>query len=242
MCIIFSPKFLELLLKQHKHFIAPWMWWKSNDGWKKGSHFFRRPQQQQQKQRQTIPLQPLNVVSYTDRICGWGITQSVRNICSICFVLQWTVCQNLRAPSSKNETLTSLSHLINEGTIIILLKLPSKRKMEWNGALRTQYTHMLQTRFRQHTKKERSILCPHPQLLAEVFHAPYKPLPLCVLWGVKHRWRRRYRWLMTRLRSPVTADRIEFTGMWEKQSGGNRCNSSNTNSPQPTACYLPSCP
>lgn len=32
---------------------------------------------------------------------------------------------------SKNEALTSLSHLIKEGTIIILLKLQSERKMEW---------------------------------------------------------------------------------------------------------------
>lgn len=32
---------------------------------------------------------------------------------------------------SKNEALTSLSHLIKEGTIIILLKLQSEREMEW---------------------------------------------------------------------------------------------------------------
>lgn len=90
---------------------------------------------------QQIPVLPLTAYPI-DRIGGWGITPSVRNICSICFVLQWTVCQDLRAHCSKNETLTSLSHLIKEGTIIILLKLSSERKMKWKGDFCIQCTHM----------------------------------------------------------------------------------------------------
>lgn len=73
------------------------------------------------------PSSPLRATLQTSGEGEVAIIQSVTNICPICVTLQWTVCQDPRAHSSTNEALTSLSHLIKEGTIIILLKRRSER-------------------------------------------------------------------------------------------------------------------
>lgn len=80
---------------------------------------------------------------------------------------------------SKNETLSSLSHLSKEGTTIILLKRQRKKKngVEEAGLVRRIHRHASE---QFQITQINSILCPS-QSLVELSHPPEKPATLCAI-------------------------------------------------------------
>lgn len=133
---------------------------------------------------------------------------------------------------SKNEALTSLSHLIKEGTIIILLKLQSEREMEWKWALYTQYTHTCPWNVSDNEKKK------HFVSFLGLEERCFMLQTNCCR-GVSLEGEETPSQAHNKMRSPVTTDRIH----WDVRGNSFRQQMQwFKHKPASANCYLPSCP